>query len=419
MASMKRINLINGISDEEIDNTISLLEKYFHFNTKESLVKDKYFKTDSISTIELYILASSILDCDKKNHNWLERHIKIIEGNNINNARGSLWEIIFAGILLQSGLNVTLEKDSNPGIDISAIIRNNKINFSLKRFDKSTKVNELEKLFEEIEDITKVSAFPMTGIDILLPKFPASDTKEKIKASINTLVQDNTSKSQIIQNEKYLIKFNNNINQFPEIDIFKELKSYKLLLVSELHENEKKNLYSKINEAIDNLIKFKKGGLNILAIHINSTAPIDALEKYVKNYYESHKETEIDGVLFYQPTMCVNKSIYGITHVFRYISNVNRDVKLSGSIPVFQVVTGNVSIHSQAPVINIGENKTIKLPEKYFLQKGLIYQNTIPKEQYSLGKIGNNLTVVPVIKQNEKLIGIVPKLLEKDELILI
>ena len=130
---MKRINPLNCISDIDVENKINILSNLFHFPIKESIVKQVYNQTDSTSTIELYTLADAIENCNKVSTNWVEKHIKLIE-KDINNAYGSLWEIIFGGILIDSGVNVILEKDSNPGIDVSANIWNTDFHFSLKRY---------------------------------------------------------------------------------------------------------------------------------------------------------------------------------------------------------------------------------------------------------------------------------------------
>ena len=96
-------------------------------------INDIFNQTDSTSKIELYTLADAIENCNKVSTNWVEKHIKLIE-KDINNAYGSLWEIIFGGILIDSGVNVILEKDSNPGIDVSANIWNTTTNRQIRLF---------------------------------------------------------------------------------------------------------------------------------------------------------------------------------------------------------------------------------------------------------------------------------------------
>ena len=423
---MKRINPLTSISDIEVENKINILSKKFHFPIKESIVKNIFNQTDSTSTIELYTLADAIENCNKVSTNWVEKHIKLIE-KDINNAYGSLWEIIFGGILIDSGVNVILEKDSNPGIDVSANIWNTDFHFSLKRYESSTHYNNLGLFFEKLKPIIKKFREEITNIIIYLQTYPDSTTlsniekilqKEQIKSN-----KSNKNTYSIIEEGKYSIRINHNKNQYSELNRTHNCSSFNITLVSELHKNEKKNLFDKITEAIDNLTDHKQGGMNIIGIHLNQFSPIDAIEGFIDEYFRTHQSSKIDGIFLYQPNILINSSMNDITHVIRFIKNPKSTMpNPNGQIPVLKVTTGNISMHSIPNVLNISPTLILPLTEKYYFQYGKIYTDMTDENGKKTGncyKIGPNVAVIPTLQEKGKIIAIEGKFSKSDRLFLI
>lgn len=181
---MKRINPLTNISDSDVEKKINDLEKYFHFTTKDSIVKNYFSQTDSTSTIELFSLIDAIEHCNCIDSDWVKKNIDIIEKKNINNAYGSLWEILFGGILFDSGVNVTLEKDSNQGIDLSANIWGTDFHFSLKRYEPSTHYNNLELFFEKLKPIIEQFREEITNTFIYFQTYPDSTILSNVEKKI-------------------------------------------------------------------------------------------------------------------------------------------------------------------------------------------------------------------------------------------
>ena len=423
---MKRINPLTSISDIEVENKINILNKQFHFPIKDSIVKNIFNQTDSTSTIELYTLADAIENCNKISSNWVEKHIKLIE-RDANNAYGSLWEIIFGGILIDSGVNVILEKDSNPGIDVSANIWNTDFHFSLKRYESSTHYNNLGLFFDKLKPIIEKFKEEITNIIIYLQNYPDSTTlsniEKKLREELRKSNQSNTNTYSINEPGKFSITINHNINQYNEINRTHKCSSFNIILVSELHKNEKKNLFDKITDAIDNLIDHKKNGINIIGIHLNQFSPIDAIEKFINEYFQTHQTSKIDGIILYQPNIFINSSMNNITHVIRFIKNPKSTMpNPNGQIPVIKVTTGNISMQSIPNVINISPTLILPLTEKYYFQYGKIYTDMKDENGKKSGncfKIGPNISVIPTLQENGKILAIEGKFSKTDRLFLI
>ena len=423
---MTRFNPFTEITDKEVNDCINELENYFDFNIN-SIVKEKYDMVDSNTTIELFCLSNAIKNCAKIDKNWVNKHIKIIEKNDLNNAYGSLWEIIFAGMLIESGINVTLEKDFNPGIDVSANIRGEIVHFSLKRYDKSTHYARLGLHFDNLRKLLCTFKNKITTVLIYFKKYPSS---ENIIKDIEKYISDQKRNPQELikcSNDDYQIIINKNKKQFDsKVKLCEDVPSFNMMLISELHKNEKQNLYDKIDSAIDNLNRFKKVGENIICIHISSAAPIDALSKYVEQYFKSHTDCMVNGLIFYQPNLSINNESNHIQHVIKYIVNPNHnsEKKLKGPIPIFKVTTGEILTDSKPNVLNICSTQSLSLNEKYYFQFGKLYEDFVPdnngKMEAKSFKLGPNLTVIPVIKNGDQIFAIEAKEFpKKDELQLI
>lgn len=70
---MKRINSLTNISDSDVEKKINDLEKYFHFTTKDSIVKNCFSQTASTSTIELFSLIDAIEHCNCIDSDWVKK----------------------------------------------------------------------------------------------------------------------------------------------------------------------------------------------------------------------------------------------------------------------------------------------------------------------------------------------------------
>lgn len=95
-----------------------------------------------------------------------------------------MWEILFGGILVDSGVNVTLEKDSNPGIDLSVNIWGTDFHFSLKRYESSTHYNNLELFFEKLKSIIEQFREEITNIFIYFQTYPDSTILSNVEKKI-------------------------------------------------------------------------------------------------------------------------------------------------------------------------------------------------------------------------------------------
>jgi hypothetical protein len=414
---MKRLNPMIGISDSDVFTCIDSLCKYFKLPS-DTIVSRNYYKTDSISTIEMYTFASCVNSVASVNENWLKGHIKKIESNkNINNAYGSLWEVIFAGLLIGSNIPVTLHTDSNPGIDVSANINNTTINFSLKRYDKSTHYISLELFFNRLLKIVKGFKCPQITVLVILKKYPDEITISNISKKI--LSFDINNPNYVENNDKYILNIKKSVQHDCEVNA--KCHSYQLTLLSELHKNEKKNLFDKIDEAVYNLQQFKKTGTNIVAIHLNQNMPIDSISEYTKEYFEINKQSQIDAVFFYQPCVVSDEKSTQLCHVFNSFFNQNKvGVRPSDwKIQVITVPSGLVTTGSCINILKFGDTQ-FNINEKYCFQSGEIYQKPIDDGQGNqhgeLLKRGHGILVHSTIEQGNQIFALKGNFAMKDEL---
>lgn len=425
---MKRINPLSELKDENVFNYIELLKKSFKIPSN-NVISKVYSRTDAIATTELYTFADCINKIETVDKKWLARHIEKIEANkNPNNIFGSLWEIIFAGILIGSNIPIILHPDSNPGIDISAQIQNITVNFSLKRYDKSAYYKNLELMYNKI--LTTIKNYKKSNLKVIifLKKYPED---QSISAICKKIVSFNFKENRYSEdNERFLLIISTNIDT--DRHLSKQFHSYQLTLISELHKNEKKNLYDKIDDAIENLQKFKKDGLNVLVMHINQNMPIDSIEKYTKEYFENKSAQDIDAIVFYQPCIISDMHNTQLCHVLKFILN---ESKFSGkdilqTENVFadwkpQKINFPVGVISSASCQNllIIDNKKLNINERYMIQNGEIYQEIVANNEGilegDLSKLSMGIRLHSVIQIDNQLLSVKGNFPLKDELELI
>ena len=208
-----------------------------------------------------------------------------------------MWEILFGGILVDSGVNVTLEKDSNQGIDLSANIWGTDFHFSLKRYESSTHYNNLELFFEKLKPIIEQFREEITSTFIYFQTYPdstiLSNVEKKIKKELQTSNKTNTITNHINEPGQYLIIINHNKKQYKKIRLCPEIK-WLCLSINQLCMNNLEKFFEEVYKESH----FKE---------ISSAQFADILRKYVFNRMPVDNENAGLGAMDKMVTQIHNK----------------------------------------------------------------------------------------------------------------
>ena len=169
------------------------------------------------------------------------------------------------------------------------------------------------KILKTVKDYKKSNI----TVFIVFKNYPNELSIKNICNKIQSFNPHHVSYSE--NNEKFILTIRNIVSSDKPLDF--RFHSYQLTLISELHKNEKKNHFDKIDVAIANLQSFKQDDLNVVVIHVNQSMPIDSIEKYTEEYFENKKRNDIDAVAFYQPCITSDVQNTQLCHVIKLVLN--------------------------------------------------------------------------------------------------
>lgn len=179
-------------------------------------------------------------------------------------------------------------------------------------------------------------------------------------------------------------------------DYVKERSSYTVIISAPFHKNEHKNLFSKLDEACENLIKHTQtesnSTVNAAFIHLPENASVTQCRIWIEEYFAIQPPKPITAVILFQPTITTNleKNTSAIHNCFQFIV---REEKLSqwntiGQPIQLTPIVGYVEINSaknQLIAERDGKKEAVDFDGYYLFQRGNHYLEAQAEEGKMFG----------------------------------
>lgn len=169
-------------------------------------------------------------------------------------------------------------------------------------------------------------------------------------------------------------------------DYHKDYKTYTLIVTSQLHKHDTKNLFDKIESACFNLAKHSVAEneqiLNGLFLHLPMNASVASCHEKLTDYFNKHLNKPVSFVVLYQPTiaMDIGRKMTVIHHhadVFwrkdRVLNWNSNGFELKFDLPV-GIFSPKASTNMLVVDYPDGRSEEITSDKRYFYQHGNHYE---------------------------------------------
>lgn len=319
---------INNVKPQEVDDCFRVLRETFTNEWLETngnnVLQKLWSRRDTLATRELFSLGSAIKTL-LAFPDFIKEKVELVKTGDPKNWNGALFEIYALSFFTR--YKIAPAKKNQAGYDgVLNLSDSKRIRISIKNYSISKHHESFLKEANLINDLTQkyLQDFNSPPIELIISKktnYPSSGDWQQLKENFHGV----------------FIEYNKIGNNFIRVEIgdwsiivqrlgkksevySKIKKSYSLILSSQFHTNEEKNLFDKLEEACANIVKH--GGnetideKNLIVIHLPKIASRENCQKWVKDYFEQYPEKPISGVILYQPLVVSNKDGNGT-----YISN--------------------------------------------------------------------------------------------------
>lgn len=309
----KRQNAVKEIPESELDAMLKAVvdafgEGWLSDPTGTHALQALWNRKDFLATNELLTLGYSITRL-KAHTAWLKVQLTKSKGNDLNNSRGALFELIGLGMFESDDFEVVPAPDGFPGIDGSLHFKNGaKLRLSLKNYDVSVHHRAFLQKSAEIwkwlqERLLHDARPPLQVLAFSQDKTPSdTDWKELVGILEKGLTEYKGSAFALVL-APWLVTFSRLGNDHGEFA--RSPPSASLLVAAKYHENEERNLLSKLDAARANLEKHTKAENEGAAIFIRMPpdASIHAALNWSNAYLDENQVSPLGAVILYQPVV--------------------------------------------------------------------------------------------------------------------
>lgn len=374
---------------QEFENSLSAIANHFNLRWLEQKgthpIQILWNRQDYLASSELFIFGTALNKMGSININWTINHVNNIKNGQLNNRNGSLFEIICLGMFTPH-LNVSPSRSNQAGYDgIVELSASKKIRLSIKRFSYSSHYKDFHFHCEEIENLYKSvcrnNTIHTSQLFASFTSFPNNANWKILTAELTTLAKIYKGSYIDFESDELYIGIAPLEGKRP---FSLSNHSYHSIILSPLHKNERLNLFSKLDEAYNNLNEH--GGkendefINLVCIHLDANASAGECIKWTYEYFDEYPEKCISGIFFYQPLVARNLETGApfINHFVIGAMNGNRynQWNTSGNDIRFDVPIGTLNdkpASQKIVTIKNGVKKVADVGESYFYQRGHYY----------------------------------------------
>ncbi len=407
----KRRRSSSNLSDIEMDGYFKVLVDSYSeawLNADDGHpIQELWQRSDELSTAELYSLASGIktmLEIDKA---WTLDQIDKSKSKQKNTRQGAIFEITGLSIFKNEDTIVKPAKRDQAGYDgIVSFKDGSSMRTSIKSYGMSAHEIRFEQFSSEIEDCIKIllQEFNVPPVHIMIDspvKYPEKADWEKLKAKLRTIFEQKAGFTYLASRKDETKEFypeNANLEWTVIVHPFSEnvdqyhpaFKTYTLIISGRHHKNEHENLFSKIDDACNNLTKHaadeKEGLANAILIHLPPTASLTKCNEWLVDYFDLYPNKSVSIIIFYQPTVAtdINTNNNFLNHCFNIITPGDRILKylpgglhLNCMLPIGLFSSEPVTLQLIAEYPD-GRKESRTVDDRYFYQSGNHYMKMQP-----------------------------------------
>lgn len=342
-------------------------------------------RQDALATNQLAILGDALKRMTPGNENWVTRRVNAVKGENGNNHKGDLFELLALSMFVVDGQQVLPAKEAQPGYDGTVTFRNGaQAIVSLKDFGSSAHQNGFELRATETETrlIAALTKERVTGLGLRLSARHYVERLNEWTSLHNrlpNLVKDCVKgrlKGQVSDVWDYFAgKIATNGFQ-----IDPQRTSYSLTIYVPHHRNEQKNIESKIQGACYNLAKHSadlpEHQLPVLFIRLPESAAPSSCSRCAQEWLNSRPSAAVGVVVLYQPVVAMidqKEGTFGIVHFIDLIAG-DRFSRWQQSTGWRQAIKAEVVVGTCTNMpTSLRLTDGSELCSRYMYQRGQIY----------------------------------------------
>jgi hypothetical protein len=369
------------MSDDELDRRLGAVADAFGSEWLSAAnghpLQALWQRQDGFAVSQLCILGHALAGLDPIDPRWVKEHVDKIKANEVNERRGSMFELLGTALFLKPPQTIKPTKRSNPGYDaILTLPDQATVDVSLKSYGTSTHEMEFRTQAEQAqEEFTSLlqSRNSVGGVLLVFANtFPSAQDWGRLRSALPTL-QPNTPTTIGIWSAK--------LGSLP-IDYAPysaDHLSYMVFIAAPFHKNESKNLSDKFDSAFANAerhAKQKPDGVRAVLLRVPETMSLKTCDTWAKGYLADNPNSPVDAIFLYQIAIVDQSNDHSVIghamsesttprfQTWRASGNPRRNISMELAVGV------SVS-PSLRPIV--GGPAPINLHEAYAFQKGDLY----------------------------------------------
>ncbi|MBF0181915.1 MAG: hypothetical protein HQM03_18005 [Magnetococcales bacterium] len=345
-------------------------------------------RKDALSTIELFTLGRAILLLSEIDPRWVKYQVDLSRGNDANNRRGALFELLSACFLSTNSQKVVPARINQKGFDVTVRLHTgNTFNLSIKNHGYSYHHEEFRRrsrTFEiKLREGMKPRKFYWLQVFIEFNNgYPNPGDWANLERYFPSFLDEYKGDVAHSRCGEWSISLSD--RKSPGDLFHTRYNSYTFVVTSSFHKNENQNLISKLDQASNNLEKHgpheTQDSINMVYFRVPQDVSLENCISWGKQYFCEKHNSPISGVLFYQPSVVYSDGKHFIAHYSLPVISDNfiKWKARSGAIPAMSFPVGVVC--NQLPANHLTDGKALLsiIKEKYLYQSGKHFMEVSP-----------------------------------------
>lgn len=402
-----RRNPLKEVSDAEMETTLQFIADNFRVNWLTASgyhpLQRLWQRRDTLSTIELFTFGSNLMKLNTRHGKWVQHQVGQIKTNQVNNFRGSFFEVNALASLLGDHQNIRPTKKNAPGVDgVLSFPDGKEMSISLKNYGMSSSYKDFIAECEKVNGKVKaeLNRLKMPRIQFLINVFrdyPLPKDWKELNAAIPAIIDGFRTGHRQLTFGIWHVHTGDILD--PNGQYHLDHSTYTLIIGCPYHTNEEKNLIEKLDSACANLAKHSTiqnaNLINSAFIKLPLTASMIKCEDWARNYFETYPHKPISCIMLYQVSFATdpNNGLQFVHHCFRMVTK-NSTFRPWNTPPRSVVFDIPVGISDGKPSQDLfiadieGEKHFIEVQSRYHFQRGEHY---LAQQRDSYGNLSVHL----------------------------
>jgi hypothetical protein len=294
-----------NMSDDDLDRLLGAVADAFESKWLSAAdchpLKALWQRQDGFAVSQLCILGHALAGLNPIDRRWVKEHVAKIKGGDINERRGSMFELLGVALFLKPPQTIKPTKRSNPGYDaVLTLADHATVDISLKSYGTSIHELEFQKQAEIVqkEFIARRQSRSLVGgiLHVFASTFPSAQDWGQLRSALPTLRSNHPATIGI---------WSAKIGSLPVAyaPYSPHHLSYMVFIAAPFHKNENKNLSDKFDSAFANAEKHAKqkpDGLRAVLLRVPETMSLKTCDTWTKGYLANNATSPIDAIFLYQ-----------------------------------------------------------------------------------------------------------------------